>query len=568
MHPRVQWAIALARSAVLLDRLQQKYSDDEPRDDSGKWTDGGGGGGGGGDAGSDGPKPTPGGYINPSPSEFITARDKSSYQQYLSPLKPEDLSDHTLLTTPDKKVGAAIDPKGDLQNVFNNGGPKGAATDVVAAAIHDGARTLDCYDGRLPGYYHQFGFVETGRMKFDPAQAHGWDVNEHGQPDVVFMAWKGYINGGPEAAISRAKGPEKDWIPNERSSHYVGDYDAAKAESRAVAKRARDYRSSNDRLRSTADAARNQPVARAGKGAGPALDVKRRVDWALARAQSAVLLNRTQKYSDDEPRDEGGRWTDGGGGDGGSSGGSDGGGGKPVPGYSPGFKTPSAGLEFHHSDDVKKDWVAKSPVKTIDDVKRLASEGQKSLTDVGRSIATKLGIELKDPGNKVKTDKGVQRVIEKAAQPNYGSLAAVPDVARMTLMINHPAQSNAILDELSKHFEVAAEPWKLTDVGYADRAANVRLPNGLMGEVQMMEPTMAHAKSPDGGGGHDQYVIARESDPKKGTKPDAAKYEAANAKMKEIYGKALDQLGPDWKALFGKAGKSPKSLRNSASAIT
>ena len=42
MHPRVQWAIAKAQALVLLTR----YSDDEPRDESGRWTDGGGSGGG------------------------------------------------------------------------------------------------------------------------------------------------------------------------------------------------------------------------------------------------------------------------------------------------------------------------------------------------------------------------------------------------------------------------------------------------------------------------------------------------------------------------------------------
>jgi hypothetical protein len=294
--------------------------------------------------------------------------------------------------------------------------------------------------------------------------------------------------------------------------------------------------------------------------AGKAENVKRRVDWAVTRARSAVLL---QKYSDDEPRDDSGKWTDGGGGGNGDGGGSkpsgDGGGSKPVAGYSPGIKTPKNGTS-EHADKVKQTWVAKSPVKTIDDVKRMAGDAQSSLGNVGRSIAGKLGIELKDPGSKVKNEKGVQRVLAKAALPRYGSLAAVPDVARITFLINHPEESDKILDELGQHFEVAGEPWKLTDVGYGDRAANVRLPNGLMGEIQIMEPTMAQAKSPDGGGGHDQYVIAREAAPD-GVKPDAAKYAAANAKMRDIYGKALAQLGPDWKALFGNGGKSPKSLR-------
>jgi hypothetical protein len=203
--------------------------------------------------------------------------------------------------------------------------------------------------------------------------------------------------------------------------------------------------------------------------------------------------------------------------------------------------------------------VANSPIKTIDDVTRRAGMSQQALADAGQEIANKLGITVKNPGSKVKNAKGVARVLAKAAMPRYGSLAAVPDVARISFLIDHPAQSDAILDELAKRFEVAAEPWKLTDVYYGDRAANVRLPTGLMGEIQIMEPKMAHAKSPDGGGGHDQYIIAREAAPD-GIKPDPAKYAAANAKMREIYGKVLDELGPDWKALFGKGGKEPKSF--------
>lgn len=561
MHPRVQWAFARAKSAVLLAR---DFNEDQPRDEDGKWT------GGGGDSGGDGGGGTSSGYVSSSPSEFITARDKSTRQQYLSPLKPDDLSEHTLLTNKDKTVGAAIDPQGDLQNVFNNGGPKGAAADVIVASIDKGARTLDCYDGHLPEYYAQFGFKETGRIKFNPEFAHGWDVNKQGQPDVVFMAWKGYISGDAKGAIERAKGPKTDWLPNEQSSHYASDYDTAKAESRAVASGTRSYRSDRTKSRTSADRTGNLAVARTSASARQPLTpsktdhVKRRVDWAVARARSAVLLDRLrEKFDPDQPRDESGEWTDGGGG-GGDGGGNTGGGSgssKPVSGYSPGIKTPKTGGTSKHAEEVKRDWISKSPVKTIDDVKQMADTAQKSLGGVGRSIATKLGIELKDPGSKVKNDKGVQRVLDKAALPQYGSLAAVPDVARITFLINHPGELDVILDELSKHFEVAGEPWKLTDVGYGDRAANVRLPNGLMGEIQMMEPTMAHAKSPDGGGGHDQYVISRESNPNGGVRPDPAKYAAANAKMREIYGKALDQLGPDWKALFGKGGNSPKSLR-------
>jgi len=517
---RIKWADLRARSAVTLRRLREKFDPDQPRDEDGKWTDGGGGDAGGGDAGPSA------GFVSPSPDEFIAARDASTRQNFLSPLKPEDLSGHTLVSTKDHKAGVAIDPQGDLQNLYNNGGPKGIAADLVAQAISKGANTLDCYDGFLPGYYRQFGFVETGRMKFNPEFAHGWDVNKQGTPDVVFMAWKGYV-GGEKAAVERAKSKES-WLPNERSSNYATDYDAAKSESRKAARGAKDYRPAGEELRASADRAGDQSLARTGEGDRRAL----------------------RDFDPSQPRDEHGRWTDGGG---------DGGGDKPaaetVSGYKPGFKTPKTGLEFHHSADVKKEWIAKSPIKTIEDVKRRAEMSQKALGDVGREIADKLGIEIKDPGNKVKNERGVARVIAKSKEPAYGSLAAVPDVARITFLVKHPEQTDQILDELAKHFEVAHEPFRVTDVMYADRAANVRLPSGLMGEVQMMEPSMAHAKSPDGGGGHDWYVVMREADPKKGIKPDAAKFKEAREKQIAIYTPVLDALGDDWKALFGRGGK-------------
>jgi len=295
MHPRVEWAITRARSAVLL----ATFDPNQPRDEDGKWTDGGGG------------------FSSASPQEFITARDKSTRQQYLSPLKPEDLSGHTLLTTADKKVGAAIDPQGDLQNVFNNGGPKGAAADVIVAAIDQGARTLDCYDGHLPRYYRQFGFEETGRIKFNPEFAHGWDVQKGGQPDVVFMAWKGYMNDGAKGAIERAKSGE-NWVRNERSDNYATDYDTAKEQSRAAARRTKDHRSGGGELRAPADRAGNLAVARTSPSTRQPLaerfNPQRRIAWAFARARAAVLL---QKWDESEhPRDEAGRFTDSGGGGG------------------------------------------------------------------------------------------------------------------------------------------------------------------------------------------------------------------------------------------------------------
>ena len=106
------------------------------------------------------------------PEEFIGHRNKSAKPEFLSDLKPEALQKHKLFTNQDNTIGGAVSPEGDIQNVFNNGGEKGAGAHAVAHAVeHHGGRTLDAYDGFLPKYYRQFGFHETGRTKFNPEYA-------------------------------------------------------------------------------------------------------------------------------------------------------------------------------------------------------------------------------------------------------------------------------------------------------------------------------------------------------------------------------------------------------------
>jgi hypothetical protein len=86
------------------------------------------------------------------------------------------------------KVGYIITGEKDLQGVFNNGGPPGSGSAAVRQAVADGAETLDCFDGKLPGIYGKLGFVETSRIAWDDQYApKGWDYEKDGRPDVVFM---------------------------------------------------------------------------------------------------------------------------------------------------------------------------------------------------------------------------------------------------------------------------------------------------------------------------------------------------------------------------------------------
>jgi hypothetical protein len=163
-----------------------------------------------------------------TPDAFIAARNKTSRPGFLSDLKPEDLGNHQLFLDKSGKVGAAVDPNGDIQNVFNNSGIQGRGAHAVIHAINNlGGRTLDAFEGHLPDYYTQFGFNETGRVPFDPNQAPAnWNHKQDDSPDVVFMRHDGYPQGGEiakpnpqEAALRRAwDKSQKSWIPRQKAS--------------------------------------------------------------------------------------------------------------------------------------------------------------------------------------------------------------------------------------------------------------------------------------------------------------------------------------------------------------
>jgi hypothetical protein len=211
-----KWVAGHARDRVA------KYREDQERDEDGRWVDEGGG--------------SRGSWARVQARDFIAARSKTTRPGFLSHLEPADLKDHRLYTNPDSTVGFAIDPKGDAQNLFNNDGPQGAGTIAVFDSVRKGGRTLDCFDGYLPRLYTQAGFVETGRMKFDADQApDDWDYRKDDQPDVVFMAWKGWPDDDERRAEDRAIGDKDGWLPWVASTRYYDDYGKAKEDSRGGA---------------------------------------------------------------------------------------------------------------------------------------------------------------------------------------------------------------------------------------------------------------------------------------------------------------------------------------------
>jgi len=102
----------------------------------------------------------------------------------------EDYAGFRLLLADDGKSGAAIKPDGDIISVFSTA--KGGRA-MMEAAIAAGGRKLDAFDTILPKLYHDFGFVEAGRVAWNDDYApEGWNKEtfkkfNDGAPDVVLM---------------------------------------------------------------------------------------------------------------------------------------------------------------------------------------------------------------------------------------------------------------------------------------------------------------------------------------------------------------------------------------------
>jgi len=171
----------------------------------------------------------------PTPHEFIEARNKSSRMAFLSPLTPDDLKGQKLYLSKDGTVGGAMTPGGDMGNLFNNDGPSGAAREVLLQMIADGGKTADAYDGYLPLLYTQFGLHETGRMAFNPEYApKDWNYEKDDHPDVIFLALDQHAQSVED--IRERLADEFLWqTPNEPGDNYYDDYDQGKRDATAIA---------------------------------------------------------------------------------------------------------------------------------------------------------------------------------------------------------------------------------------------------------------------------------------------------------------------------------------------
>lgn len=128
-------------------------------------------------------------WIEVTPEDFVAVRDNCARREFLS-YQAEEFGGFLCVLSEDGYLGFSVGSDGEISNVFNVG-RRGIGGEAVNAAIECGGYHLNCFDGFLPDYYKQFGFEETGRVKFDrnlaPAE---WSYAKYGQPDVVYMTLK------------------------------------------------------------------------------------------------------------------------------------------------------------------------------------------------------------------------------------------------------------------------------------------------------------------------------------------------------------------------------------------
>lgn len=122
----------------------------------------------------------------------MTRKSHLRFAENLTLHTTDEYSLYRCYTVSNASAGYAIKGDGELINVFNNTGIKGFGDILVQSAIANGAKYLDCLDGKLTEFYASHGFVEYRREK-------NWT---EGQPDVVWMRYVApqkfltlYING-------------------------------------------------------------------------------------------------------------------------------------------------------------------------------------------------------------------------------------------------------------------------------------------------------------------------------------------------------------------------------------
>ncbi|MCQ4128253.1 hypothetical protein NOU13_27500 [Rhodococcus erythropolis] len=107
----------------------------------------------------------------------------------------DEYANMRLFVTDDGRSGIALNDD-EIVSAFSHRDSKypSAAKSMLAVAVQQGGRRLDCFDTALPRIYSEAGFVPVARLKWNDDYApDDWNYTVYsryngGRPDVVFMA--------------------------------------------------------------------------------------------------------------------------------------------------------------------------------------------------------------------------------------------------------------------------------------------------------------------------------------------------------------------------------------------
>ena len=184
--------------------------------------------------------------------------------------------------------------------------------------------------------------------------------------------------------------------------------------------------------------------------------------------------------------------------------------------------------------------------KSVAEMERIAAKNDEHLRRVGEIVANAIpGVKLfMGP---IKT--GLQGKIDRK---KYADASYLTDVVRCTLTVEKLANAPKLVEELGKHFPTLWQGFKSPGLSYVDGKALIRFPNGMVGEVQVLEPHMWEAKMtgyPDLNmrPGHIVYEIDRKLDDVK--RHDGEGYNDYMESL-AIYTHATEQMPAEWRNMI------------------
>ena len=89
---------------------------------------------------------------------FLDSLNAGKRGGFLTPYSESDLAKMNLFKLKDHNLGFAIKDDGDIVSVHNNSGLGGIGNEMMSAAVRNGGKKLDHFDGFLTGFYKKNGF--------------------------------------------------------------------------------------------------------------------------------------------------------------------------------------------------------------------------------------------------------------------------------------------------------------------------------------------------------------------------------------------------------------------------